>query len=45
MSSFLTRLIWEAEKESAAEFIQALRHDEGLQTIMREKGFRRRCRR
>jgi hypothetical protein len=38
MSSFLTRVIWEAERESVVEFIQALRHDEGLRAVMREKG-------
>jgi hypothetical protein len=40
MSSLLTRLIWEAERDNAWEFIQALRHDEGLQEILREKGLR-----
>jgi hypothetical protein len=40
MSSLLTRIIWEAERDSAWEFVQALRHDEGLQAIMREKGLR-----
>jgi len=38
--SFLTQIIIEAERSSAAEFMQALSHDAGLQAVMREEGLR-----
>jgi hypothetical protein len=36
--SLLTKLIVEAERASVVEFMQELERDEGLRTIMREKG-------
>ena len=38
--SFLTRIMLEAERDSALDFMQAVSRDKGLQAVLREEGLR-----